>query len=69
MPDCFRKGVFFHTLDSVLNRDLRWARDQESSEPRKGNSSVDSGESDWQSAPDTGLKVFITEPKASSNVP
>ena len=38
-------------------------------EDRNGNGSVDSGETDWQSATDIGLKVWITEPKSNSNIP
>jgi hypothetical protein len=38
-------------------------------EDRNGNGSVDSGETDWQSATDLGLKVIITEPKRTSNLP
>lgn len=38
-------------------------------EDRNGNGTVDSGEMDWQNAADGGLKVLITEPKATSNVP
>ena len=38
-------------------------------EDRNGNGSVDSGETDWQSATDLGLKVWITEPKNNSNIP
>ena len=38
-------------------------------EDRNGNGTVDSGETDWQSATDLGLKVWITEPKSNSNIP
>jgi hypothetical protein len=38
-------------------------------EDLNGNGSVNSGETDWQSASDLGLKVWITEPKSNSNVP
>jgi hypothetical protein len=38
-------------------------------EDRNGDGDVDSGETDWQSATDLGLKVFITEPKRNSNLP
>ena len=38
-------------------------------EDRNGNGSVDTGETDWQSATDLGLKVWITEPKSNSNIP
>jgi len=38
-------------------------------EDRNGNGSVDSGETDWRSATDLGLKVWITEPKSNSNIP
>ncbi len=38
-------------------------------EDRNGNGTVDSGETDWQSATDLGLKVWITEPKNNSNIP
>jgi len=30
---------------------------------------VNTGETDWQSANDLGLKVWITEPKSNSNLP
>ena len=38
-------------------------------EDSNGNGAVDSGETDWQSAADFGLKVWITEPKSNSNLP
>ena len=38
-------------------------------EDRNGNGSVDSGETDWRSATDLGLKVWISEPKSYSNIP
>ncbi len=38
-------------------------------EDANGNSLVDSGETDWQSAVDLGLKVLITQPKRTSNLP
>ena len=38
-------------------------------EDSNGNGAVDSGETDWQSASDLGLKVWITEPKSNSNIP
>ncbi len=38
-------------------------------EDRNGSGAVDSGETDWQSATDFGLKVWITEPKNNSNIP
>jgi hypothetical protein len=38
-------------------------------EDRNGNGLVDSGETNWQSATDMGLKVLITEPKGNSNLP
>jgi len=34
-----------------------------------GNGSVNSGETDWQSANDLGLKVIITRPKNNSTIP
>ena len=34
-----------------------------------GNGNVDSGETDWRSATDLGLQVWITEPKPNANVP
>jgi len=34
-----------------------------------GNGVVDSGETDWQNAGDFGLRIWITEPKRSSNLP
>jgi hypothetical protein len=38
-------------------------------EDRNGNGAVDSGETDWQSAWDPGLRVFITEPKKNAKIP
>ena len=38
-------------------------------EDRNGNGVTDTGETDWQSATDLGLKVWITEPKSNSNLP
>ena len=38
-------------------------------EDRDGDSSVDSGETDWQGSSDIGLKVRITQPKSQSNLP
>jgi hypothetical protein len=38
-------------------------------EDANGNGSVDSGETDWQVAGDLGLKVLITEPKRTTNLP
>jgi hypothetical protein len=38
-------------------------------EDRNGNGVVNTGETDWQSANDLGLKVWITEPKSNSNLP
>jgi hypothetical protein len=38
-------------------------------EDLNGNGTPDSGETGWQSASDTGLKVWITEPKNNSNLP
>ena len=38
-------------------------------EDRNGNGAIDTGETDWQSATDLGLKVWITEPKSNSNIP
>src|SRR6266536_5127219 len=38
-------------------------------EDRNGNGVVDTGETDWHSSTDFGLKVWITEPKSNSNIP
>jgi hypothetical protein len=38
-------------------------------EDANGNGIVDSGETDWQSASDLGLKVLITRPKNNSVIP
>ena len=38
-------------------------------EDANGNGVVDSGETDWQSATDLGLRVFITRPKNNSLIP
>ena len=38
-------------------------------EDANGNGSVDSGETDWQTANDWGLRVFITRPRSGSIVP
>jgi hypothetical protein len=38
-------------------------------EDRNGNGKLDSGETDWTSATDWGLRVQITNPKANSNIP
>ena len=38
-------------------------------EDRNGNGTPDSGETDWQSASDLGLGVWITEPKNNANLP
>ena len=38
-------------------------------EDANGNGVVDSGETDWQSATDSGLKVTITRPKNNSTIP
>jgi hypothetical protein len=38
-------------------------------EDANGNGTVDSGESDWESASDYGLRVLITEPKRNTNLP
>jgi hypothetical protein len=38
-------------------------------EDANGNGSVQSGETDWQSATDLGLKVIITRPKNGSTIP
>ncbi len=38
-------------------------------EDRNGNGTTESGETDWQSSGDLGLKVWITEPKSNSNIP
>jgi hypothetical protein len=38
-------------------------------EDANGNSAVDSGETDWQSASDLGLKVIITRPRNNSTIP
>jgi hypothetical protein len=38
-------------------------------EDANGNGSVDSGETDWQSATDLGLKVMITRPRNGSTIP
>jgi hypothetical protein len=38
-------------------------------EDANGNGSVDSGETDWQSAFDWGLRVFITRPRPGGNIP
>jgi hypothetical protein len=38
-------------------------------EDANGNGNVDSGETDWQSATDPGLKVIITRPRNGSNIP
>lgn len=38
-------------------------------EDRNGNGTVESGETDWQTATDLGLRVIITEPKRTSNLP
>jgi hypothetical protein len=38
-------------------------------EDANGNGAVDSGETDWQSATDLGLKVVITRPKNNSVIP
>jgi hypothetical protein len=38
-------------------------------EDANGNGVVDSGETDWQSASDLGLKVLITRPRAGGIIP
>jgi hypothetical protein len=38
-------------------------------EDRNGNGSVNTGETDWQSATDWGLRVFITRPRNGGNLP
>jgi len=38
-------------------------------EDGNGNGVVDSGETDWQSAADAGLKVWITRPSRNSVIP
>ena len=38
-------------------------------EDRDGDGAVDSGETDWNSATDFGLKVWITQPKNNSILP
>ena len=38
-------------------------------EDLNGNGSVDSGETDWKSVSDMGLRVQITNPKSNSNLP
>jgi len=38
-------------------------------EDSNGNGTVDSGETDWENASDLGLKVWITEPKRTANLP
>jgi hypothetical protein len=38
-------------------------------EDANGNGTVDSGETDWTSASDLGLQVWITRPRSSSNIP
>jgi hypothetical protein len=38
-------------------------------EDANGNGSVDSGETDWQSATDLGLKVIITRPRSGDSIP
>ncbi len=38
-------------------------------EDRNGNGTVDSGETDWQSATDLGLKVLITRPRSGAILP
>ena len=38
-------------------------------EDANGNGTVDSGETDWQSATDLGLKVIITRPRDGSTLP
>jgi hypothetical protein len=38
-------------------------------EDRNGNGVLDTGETDWQSGSDLGLRVRITEPKKNSNLP
>ena len=38
-------------------------------EDPNGNGLVDSSETDWQSATDSGLRVWITQPKRSANLP
>ena len=38
-------------------------------EDANGNAAVDSGETDWQSATDLGLKVLITRPKNNYIIP
>jgi hypothetical protein len=38
-------------------------------EDANGNGSVDSGETDWQSAFDWSLRVFITRPRPGGNIP
>jgi hypothetical protein len=38
-------------------------------EDANGNGVVDSGETDWQSATDMGLKVWITHPTSTSITP
>ena len=38
-------------------------------EDANGNGVVDTGETDWQSATDLGLKVFITRPRNGSSLP
>lgn len=38
-------------------------------EDANGNGSVDSGETDWQTANDWGLRIFITRPRNGGNIP
>ena len=63
-------GFHYLALDgngNPMDTDGDWIPDY--LEDRNGNGAVDSGETDWQSPTDLGLKVWITEPKNNSNIP
>src|SRR5262249_53167129 len=68
-----RLDLGFHVLSTdtsgnMLDGDLDGLLDA-LDEDRNGNGKLDSGETDWTSATDLGLKVQITNPKANSNIP
>ena len=63
--------VWIYTRNALFSTPLDYDGDglPDYFEDRNGNGSVDSGETDWRSATDLGLKVWITEPKNNSNIP
>ena len=67
--NCVISGLFFGPATSTASFDYDNDGILDYLEDVNGDGVLNSGETNWQSATDLGLKVWITEPKANSIIP